>query len=161
MTRAAAIESDFWGNVFPAIAERAAEKHPELRTGLAAYANEFRKFLGLLKDATVPVAMVSPRIDHLWHEFITCTVSYRDYCARFVGHYLDHMPRTDWNPLPESAISNFFEAYVAEYGKLPTCWFDGLSTEEQASLRSGELPPAFRWSGYIPPDFEGQQPCRL
>jgi hypothetical protein len=157
MISAVTAESDFWRNVFPAIAKRAAEKHPELRTCLTAYASEFQKFMGLLKSATAPVAMVSPRIDHLWHEFITCTVLYRNYCARFVGHYLDHMPRTDWNPVPENAVLNFFEAYEATHGAVPPCWFHGLSVEERRSLRSGTLLPAFRWSGYIPPGFEKQQ----
>lgn len=150
MTRCASTESEFWSDVFPRIADRAAEKHPELRADIARYSSEFRKFLQILKRATEPVAMISPRIDHLWHEFITCTAIYRDYCIRFAGRFLDHMPRTAWNPLPEQAIWNFFTAYEAEFGAVAASWFDGVSEQDVLSLNRGEVPTALRWSGYVP-----------
>jgi hypothetical protein len=153
MTTIAHSEQSFWETVFPGIAARAVDKHQELKGGLAAYVAEFRKFLGLLHTSSGPVAMVSPRIDHLWHELITCTPIYRDYCSRFAGRYLDHMPRSEWYRLPEEAIWNFFDAYEAAYGCLPECWFDGLTGKEVDLLRQRIMPPAFRWSGYIPSDF--------
>jgi len=150
MNRAWASEGGFWAGIFPPVAERAAEKHPELMERLPEYRTELRKFLDLLKTAKRPIAMISPRIDHLWHELITCTITYREFCDRFAGRYLDHMPRTEWARIPEEAIWTFFNEYDQRHGNLPSCWFDGLSGEVATMLRQRRISPAFRWSGYVP-----------
>lgn len=39
-----------------------------------------------------PLSMPSLVVDDLWHEFILCTKSYREFCDAAFGFYLDHNP---------------------------------------------------------------------
>ncbi|HEU5067104.1 MAG TPA: hypothetical protein VFT61_02830 [Sphingomicrobium sp.] len=154
MTLSSAAEDLFWCETFPRIAVRAAEKYPELAADLATYTAEFRRFMDLLKSAVSPVAMISPRIDHLWHELITCTIIYREYCENCAGRFLDHMPRTEWSRVPEDAVWSFFDGYTARHGELPECWYDGIPLVEATQLRQRRIPPAFRWSGHVPQGYQ-------
>jgi hypothetical protein len=39
-----------------------------------------------------PLAMPSRAVDYTWHAFILDTASYRDFCDRAYGRFLDHFP---------------------------------------------------------------------
>ena len=41
---------------------------------------ELEKFLELTRTAQGPMAIVSKRIDEIWHAFICCTEAYHQYC---------------------------------------------------------------------------------
>ncbi|CAN5318765.1 hypothetical protein BH10PSE14_BH10PSE14_28780 [soil metagenome] len=146
-------EDEFWERIFPHIARKAAEREPELLLRLDLYALELRRFLTLARSSNVPLAMVSTRIDALWHEFINATIVYRDYCREFAGRFIDHMSRSEWFPIPEAAVESFVSQYNQRYGALSDVWFDGASPSVAKSLRQGSLPPGLRWSGYVPPRY--------
>jgi len=135
---------------FSPIAERLLIEHPELRSNYADYEDELRNFFELIAASDGPIAMISPRIDLLWHAFITFTPLYRKFCEELFGYYVDHMPRTSANEIPEAAIWNFFDAYHSKFGDLPDCWFDGLPPFAVAELKDRRVPAALLWSGWVP-----------
>jgi hypothetical protein len=143
-------EDVFWDEVFPGVAAKATEREPELSAGIRDYTRELRRFLTIARHCDVPLAMISLRIDALWHEFVNHTVTYRSYCQQFAGRLLDHMPRSDWFPIADRAISDFVTRYEAAYGRLPDLWFDGMQPALAHALRAGQNPAGFKWSGYVP-----------
>src|SRR5947209_5556023 len=95
-----------WSWDFGPIAERVLIEHPELTENYSKYELELRKFFGLIASRNIPIAMISPRIDCLWHALITFTPLYREFCNRVFGFFVDHVPRTRRTAIPEVAIWN-------------------------------------------------------
>ncbi len=139
-----------WNYDLAVIGERVREEYPSLRLRYAAYELELRKFFGLLVGQSIPIAMISPRIDAIWHTFLLFTPMYRDFCEQAFGFYVDHLPRTGATPIPEDAIWNFFDAYTNQYGDVCEEWFHDLPLSTIAALRNREMPKNLRWSGWIP-----------
>jgi hypothetical protein len=151
MRTAMAIEPvALWSWDFSPIAERALLEHPELAANYSNYELELRKFFALIVSYDQPIAMISPRIDCLWHALITFTPLYREFCSRVFGFYVDHVPRTARTQIPEKAIWNFFDRYEYRFGDVPCAWFDGLSVQDTEELRNRRLPSALLWSGWVP-----------
>jgi len=131
--------------------ERAIHDHPELAANFRYYANELAKFFQLVRRSHLPLAMIGPRVDALWHTFILFTPQYRNFCLTNFGWYVDHQPHSDMTPVPDSAVTNFLDAYGRRFGVLPIWWLDGLSQHAAASLLAGVVPQGHRWSGWVPP----------
>src|SRR6185295_1015655 len=55
---------------------------------------EFRKFVFLVGSTGIPLAMISPVVDEVWHQFILFTKKYAEFCNRTVGYFIDHLPDT-------------------------------------------------------------------
>ena len=51
---------------------------------------EFKKFVALAGFGIVPLAMIGPLIDDVWHQFILFTKQHRDFCERTVGRFIGH-----------------------------------------------------------------------
>ena len=47
-----------------------------------------------VRAAGARVAMPSRAVDDAWHEFITCTRAYADFCQRVLGRFLHHEPES-------------------------------------------------------------------
>ena len=141
---------DFWERVFPCVASKAVVRDPTLAARINEYAYELRRFLALACESRDPLAMISPRIDSLWHEFVNHTIIYREYCQCVAGRFLDHMPRSEWFPIPDSAVRNFLDAYEARFRTLPDVWFHGLDSVVESELVAGRIPAGLQWSGYVP-----------
>lgn len=150
MTPITTSEDSFWATVFPVVAAKAVERNPKLADDIENSTHELRRFLNIARSSDSPLAMISAKIDELWHEFISHTITYRRYCSDFVGRFLDHMPRSEAFPIPESAVGEFVSRYENAYGPLPGIWFSGVDPALAEELRKGRNPEGLRWSGYVP-----------
>lgn len=134
------------------------EAYPQLREHYVAaggdnadaVAGELERFFGLTRVTNAPLAMVSPKMDLMWHKFIEFTEDYAPFCQQRYGEMIHHRPRTATTPVPQEAVRNFRELYDAEYGSVPDIWWQDVPADLIA-YASGELDvlsPAHRWSGW-------------
>ncbi len=111
---------------------------------------EFRKFLILVALEIKPLAMISPKVDDVWHQFVLFTEKYSDFCTHVMGKFIHHKPNTTMDPVPLEAIDNVLSHYQSNFGKLPSFWFEGLDeTSRQYYLGNrdnGVIPK--KWSGW-------------
>ncbi|HYD04029.1 MAG TPA: hypothetical protein VEC16_07070 [Alphaproteobacteria bacterium] len=86
---------------------------------------ELKKFFALTKLYGKGLAMTSPKVDEVWHQFILFTREYHSFCDEFIGRYLHHEPnipsRMTKKSLDES-FHNFVHSYRQTYGKIPEIW---------------------------------------
>lgn len=119
---------------------------------IAAAELEFRKFVFLTTSVDGPMAMISPAVDEIWHQFILFTKEYAQFCSRTVGYFVDHLPDTHSTPVPEEAGENFRAQYRKFFGELPEIWFEGMNEETRTYYLSDKLAgkPPTAWSGWTP-----------
>ncbi|MDB5004396.1 MAG: hypothetical protein JWQ34_2621 [Mucilaginibacter sp.] len=120
---------------------------PELET-------EFKKFIILVALNIQPIAMISPQVDEVWHQFILFTAQYRKFCLETVGFFIGHTPDTPKTPIPVEAGENFREAYKANFGDIPQIWYKGMDQESLKYYAQSHLigrPPKL-WSGWAGPE---------
>jgi len=111
---------------------------------------EFKRFLKLVLRDPGPLAMISKRVDEVWHLFILFTPQYRAFCKNVMGFFVDHQPLTSKTPVPIGAIPNFLSAYRKHFGRLPSVWFEGIDPKLKLLIKKGTVPSelAFQWSGW-------------
>jgi hypothetical protein len=115
---------------------------------------EFKKFIYLIGLGVHPVAMISPKLDELWHQFVLFTREYDRFCSETVGFFIHHTPETEEHPIPLEAANNLISAYEQHFGSLPAVWLDGLDAAAQLcySERPLKRKPPVRWSGWTGPE---------
>jgi hypothetical protein len=89
---------------------------------LRACFTELKKYVSLSRIHQVPLAMTSPRVDEVWHQFILFTREYRDFCAEFHGGFFHHAPNLPSRPGNPKHIENLVRCYQATYGPMPAVW---------------------------------------
>jgi hypothetical protein len=99
---------------------------------------EFRRFLALVAIENKPLAVIGPKIDAIWHQFILFTKQYQRFCRNVFGRMIEHQPHTSLTPVPAVALSNFFAAYRRHFGHIPSIWFSGVSRNARKALRKLE-----------------------
>lgn len=135
------------------------DRFPQLRehyaaaggTDADAAADALSRFFELTRRTDAPLAMISPKVDLLWHRFIEFTEDYGGFCEQEYGAMIHHRPRTAATPVPDQAVRNFYSAYVAEFGhEIPPIWERGVPAEVVAYGRgkAERLPSNYRWSGW-------------
>jgi hypothetical protein len=86
---------------------------------------ELKKFIALAHLYGGPIAMLSPEVDYLWHEFILFTRKYIDFCNRFLGSYLHHEPLSSLNTLDRKAAEErFLDLYERTFGHTNSLWLN-------------------------------------
>lgn len=130
---------------------------------------EFHRFIQLACRYRKPLAMIGPKVDLVWHEFILFTEKYAQFCKKEIGFFFHHNPNSPSTPVTAKAISNFFFLYQKDFGDIPSIWFSGLTNSQikrlkkvesicgnlaesvkaqhQAAERASEV---LKWSGWIP-----------
>ncbi len=84
---------------------------------------EFKKYVFLATITPENMAMTSPKVDEVWHQFILFTREYHAFCSQFVGRYLHHTPKTSHTPMNEEIpIDQFVKAYKTYFGEIPELW---------------------------------------
>jgi hypothetical protein len=100
----------------------------------SAVFDEIKKYLVLQEEhrgRSFP--MFSERLDEVWHQFVLFTVEYADYCERFFGRHMAHLPENApaMERIPGGAEISFDEfraTYQALFGTpLSELWNDELS----------------------------------
>jgi hypothetical protein len=111
---------------------------------------EFKRFVALVALGSKPMAMIGPLIDEVWHQFILFTDEYRNFCEKTVGRFINHLPDTPFTPIPETAGTNFLNAYRNHFGALEAIWFSGMNKQTINFYRHPNPvgKPAQRWSGW-------------
>ena len=112
--------------------------------------SEFKRFMKLVLWQDKPLAMIGKGVDEFWHVFIIFTPQYREFCQDVFGEYIDHQPHGKDTPVPEHALTRFFEVYASEFGEPGIEWSEGYDLETIAALKSGIVPTGFvyKWSGW-------------
>lgn len=114
---------------------------------------EFKRFVLLAGLGIFPIAMISPLVDEVWHQFILFTKQYRDFCYDTIGFFLEHTPDTVMTPIPKNSGENFRLAYIKHFGIIPSIWFKKMDAK---SLNYYSQPPYIGtppklWSGWAGP----------
>lgn len=78
-------------------------------------------------NSTLPASCVMLRsmqeIDQMWHEFILFTQDYTDFCQKYFGEYIHHLPNL-FDTMPASA-----EEVAEEISKLLPYVYDNLGED--------------------------------
>lgn len=84
---------------------------------------EFKKYMALVALGHTEVAMTSPEVDEIWHNFILFTREYGEFCEKLCGRMIHHRPNTSRRPgLPEGSVREFVSAYNKFFGEPPPIW---------------------------------------
>jgi hypothetical protein len=83
---------------------------------------EFKKFVALYYFFNEPVAMTSPEVDALWHQFILFTRQYFEFCNHFLGSYLHHEPSPRNGSVNKGSAKRFCELYSQLFGTISRIW---------------------------------------
>src|ERR1700730_7354290 len=94
-----------------------AEKKEELE-------REFKRFVFLAGEGVCPLAMISPLVNEVWHQFILFTKQYKEFCHKTLGMFIGHQPDTPSTPVPVVAGENFRSAYKRCFGDIPETWYE-------------------------------------
>ena len=129
------------------------DRFEEVHSGRESFSetvNELKRFFRLAVKYDEPIAMVSDAVDKLWHTFLIFTPQYRRFCDDAFGEFIDHQPHTGDTPVPEEALTNFFNLYTREYGEPGPIWISKYPAEIVDKLKSGIVPDgfAYQWSGW-------------
>lgn len=96
---------------FGILRERYLDSTSDSEGGFNEAVAEFKKFLKLIARTDKPLAVLSRRVDELWHTFIIFTPQYRKFCEETFGEFIDHQPHTFQFKVPIEAIINIREEY--------------------------------------------------
>lgn len=89
---------------------------------------ELKKFVALCRHSGRPLAMTSPQIDTVWHQFILFTREYHSFCDEFFGGFLHHSPNVPSRPGAPGLLENLIESYESTFGPIPAIW--GITKQE-------------------------------
>lgn len=112
---------------------------------------EFKKFIILAGLKVYPIAMISPLVDEVWHQFILFTKQYKDFCINTVGYFINHVPDTPLTPIPTIAGENLRQSYKQYFGDLAPIWYKNMNQETKKYFMQNTLigKPPTKWSGWI------------
>lgn len=101
---------------------------------------EFRRYMALSVLTKKPLAMLSPVVDEVWHQFILFTRLYGRFCDDVFGYFIHHLPDTSHTPLTKDGAHTLIEAYEQYFGPLTRLWVEGkrASCSESCASSSGD-----------------------
>lgn len=112
-----------WGAISayenPYVVRHFAEKHEASVAEAETLFQEMKRFLYLGYVLGMPCSP-SKAVDEMWHEFITHTTAYMDFCGDYFGEYIDHFPSDQ----PELTVYTLTrDAALEIFGPLDErCW---------------------------------------
>lgn len=80
---------------------------------------ELKKYLLMCSLSDTSVAMLSTKVDAIWHEFILFTKGYREFCQNYLGKFVDHTPNTESTPTRFASVKQFVVLYTETCGDIP------------------------------------------
>lgn len=133
---------------FPFVWERLKMEGRLIESEIPILEREFKRFLVLILLDIKPLAMIGPKIDEIWHQFILFTAQYGSFCQGAFGRFIHHQPNTPTTPVPPEAWTNFLTGYREHFGEIPRVWADGMDDDALAYFRG--VPRSFpsKWSGW-------------
>jgi hypothetical protein len=115
---------------------------------------EFKRFIALAGFGVAPLAMISPLLDEIWHQFILFTNQYKRFCHDTVGRFIGHQPDTNMTPIPIIAGENLRSSYNKYFGSIPDIWYEGMDATTKNYYVGAKLigKPPRAWSGWTGSD---------
>ncbi len=93
--------------------------------------SEFKRYLVLLMLGHKNIPMTSRSVDIIWHQFILFTKEYHEFCNRFFGRYLHHIPETSSNQIQPDEKNKIFEVYKEVFNDdVPQIWGSKKDNDE-------------------------------
>lgn len=83
---------------------------------------EMKKYLWLTANYASGLSMFSLRVDEIWHQFILFTKQYHDFCERFFGRYMHHLPESSYIPRQHTSRQDFERLYEMHFGAISGVW---------------------------------------
>lgn len=127
------------------------EENPKFANLFGEISAELRRFFELVLTGKGPLAVLSKKVDALWHTFVVHTPQYRKFCDEVNGGYIDHQPHSEATPVPGEAITNFYQEYMSRFGSVPEIWTEEIPPAHVVAISQGQLPSEMlqrRWSGW-------------
>ena len=90
---------------------------------------EVKKYLWLAVNHETNLTMFSLRVDEVWHQFILFTRQYSEFCERFFGKYVHHLPESSFIPRNRTPREEFETIYGANLGSVPSVWKEDVFGE--------------------------------
>jgi hypothetical protein len=56
------------------------------------------------------------KLDEMWHAFLMFTRDYAEFCERYFGFFLHHVPNDDEDPVPEGGAEEVREQLERQFG---------------------------------------------
>ena len=77
---------------------------------------ELKRFLilGIINDGAT-FGMYSKDVDNLWHTFILFTKEYAQFCNKFAGKFIHHVPVTEDSVDDKLEMHNEFKKFIKNY----------------------------------------------
>jgi hypothetical protein len=108
--------SKFLGYDLALVTERFSRNHAEMPVSADEIRAQFLRYFYLIaKNPGVQFGMQSKLVDAYWHEFLCCTVMYREFCNEFVGRFVEHDPKGG----SARSYARTWLAYKATFGSEP------------------------------------------
>jgi hypothetical protein len=135
---------------FRPVRERVMAEHGWDDSTYDRYEGELRRFFCLIGTCDGPLAVISRKVDEIWHQLVLFTPLYREFCQKVFGRFIDHVPRTAYTPIPVAAINNFVNEYMARYGALNPLWLEDVPARWKGSVEKASVGEGldFQWSGW-------------
>lgn len=129
--------------------DRMGEKFPKWKSSFPEIQRELKRFFFLTSETDKPLAVLSAKVDELWHLFILHTPQYSQFCNDLFREYIHHQPHNPSTPVPPEAILNFYDLYPKTFGELPKVWSEDIEPH-MSEIRQGRCPAdlQFQWSGW-------------
>jgi len=79
---------------------------------------EYKKFLRMI--VIYPeLTLVPPKdVDKVWHRHILDTFAYQDFCEKFCGYFLHHVPDYEPSPLRDPQFTKTVEIFLDTFGSI-------------------------------------------
>ncbi|MEY4547908.1 MAG: hypothetical protein RL685_4103 [Pseudomonadota bacterium] len=88
---------------------------------------ELKRYLVLTREQVETLPMFSAIVDAAWHQFVLFTHEYQEYCERYLGRFLHHVPAgapAESQSAPGMTWAQFVALYERRFGPLPWIWDD-------------------------------------
>ncbi|MBS3070918.1 hypothetical protein J4407_01295 [Candidatus Pacearchaeota archaeon] len=85
---------------------------------------EFKRYVFLTQIFGNNLAMMSTKVDAIWHQFILFTKAYHDFCEDNLQYFLHHTPYINGTPKSKriEGFMNFKKYYKMIFGEIPKIW---------------------------------------
>lgn len=117
------------------------------------------------------IGMLSEKVDQLWHGHILVSVRYFEFCQKFTGKYVHHMPCSSFQLYGLSSIQDDSSSVVLPQCKVPdtcvgdpppsTCYGKEVKSESVEETRSAILASPQRFKLAFAKCFNEQPPLEV
>jgi hypothetical protein len=114
------IIAEIMGYHMPQVIARCQKDYNYTDEDMVILEQELKRYLALSTvkaKESLGTGMYSSDVDNLWHSFILFTKEYADFCDKYIGFFIHHIPEIDTVRSPErqEETRKDFQAFVKNY----------------------------------------------